>query len=285
MKNFILFILIIFSTNIIFAQQKQRLYRIYKTQEVEREVRKGSTEVINKRNSFVITTPEGTRYEFGNNNEIEYSYPEPIQSLNGISYYASSWYLTKIKSQDSKYIINLNYVAETYKYSNLSSCQYVKTHCVGGFDITVPEKCNGLPHAMSSNTFVNYQNIYGRRLDKIITTTATVQFFGSASGRLDLEDATGGSGSNFARSLERIEITSGSFCKKWVLNTAYFSSDGTSTYPETKRLQLKALHEMECSTTTPVSSYNFDYLGGINSNGSNILPHRLDKNIDHWGLL
>ncbi|MBK7870727.1 MAG: hypothetical protein IPJ74_08585 [Saprospiraceae bacterium] len=169
--------------------------------------------------SFTITTPDGTKYHFGNNSEKEFSHPYPNSSPTAILEYTSSWYLTKIESADSKHEINFHYVTETYKYSNLSSCQYTATLC-GTDGINAPAaSCGGNVHPINSNIFVNYQRMVGRRLDKITTSTDSIFFYASSSDREDLDTTANlAYGVDFAKSLERIEIKSGTFCKNGCLD-------------------------------------------------------------------
>ncbi|MBK7870726.1 MAG: hypothetical protein IPJ74_08580 [Saprospiraceae bacterium] len=71
--------------------------------------------------------------------------------------------------------------------------------------------------------------------------------------------------------------------QKWVFGYDYFKDPAYSSYSESKRLQLKSLQEMNCTEADTIPAYRFDYIADENVDGSDFMPHRLNKNIDHWG--
>ena len=74
---------------------------------------KSASQSYDRLNKFVVTTPDGTIYEFGDNGDgspaLEYS------SNNDFSLTASGWYLKKIMSQDLTSSIKFTYLPEEYR--------------------------------------------------------------------------------------------------------------------------------------------------------------------------
>ncbi|HMP28399.1 MAG TPA: hypothetical protein PKD85_02295, partial [Saprospiraceae bacterium] len=226
--------------------------------------------------SFIIKTPDGTKYHFGNG-KIEIT---NIDSTPGFGFFqwTSSWYMDKVESSNGMHTITLSYDAERYKYSNLSACGYMETLCPQGYSVDLAS-CGGTTHPISSKVKVNYQYVDGLRLANITNNgnTVNIQFFASSQTRQDLDLFVPGQTTALAKYLDKIEITNGTFCKRWLFGMDYFVDTNASSYSEGKRLRLKSLKEMSCSGTDTIPAYTFDYFG------DNFMPHRLSKAIDHWG--
>ena len=220
----------------------------------------------NQLKQFIITTPDGVKYYFGtidedNDEAIDRTSPNAI-----VTDYISTWYLRKVESHDGKFKILLDYVEEKYSY----------THRVQQNSFTGTGKYPSTTGTLST---------VGVRLDKITTSTTTVNFIPNSSNRQDLGYYAG----QTAKSLKIIEIESGGFCKKYELFQSYFEDN--SSYKKTspldycnKRLRLDSLKESSCNNTiNDIPAYTFDY--HINtSKGNNFLPNILSKAIDHWGF-
>ena len=85
-----------------------------------------SSTSVTKLYKFTITTPDGTKYEFGNSNEsltdIANDAIEITKPFNNLcDRYASSWYLKRIISYDGLDIISLFYKKENYRYGYRAS--------------------------------------------------------------------------------------------------------------------------------------------------------------------
>ncbi|MDX2190970.1 MAG: RHS repeat-associated core domain-containing protein [Bacteroidota bacterium] len=217
---------------------------------------------------FLILTPEGTRYLFQGVKEMT-----KIWRNNFLQFqeYPSSWYLSSISSADQKYTINLNYSLETYGVNTLPSCSETQTvyNYTGYAPITT--NCGNLPP-------LNVSDVTGKRLSSITTSTAIISFIGGT--REDMEP--GYQVSNTASKLETIEITEGTFCKRFNFNYDYFV-DNPSLGSFHKQLKLIDLKETSCDNSLFLPAYEFTYDGPL-INGKQFLPNRRSKAIDHWGF-
>lgn len=75
---------------------------------------------------FVIITPDGTRYIFGEHNNISL---RETTEVNGYGANVSSWYLVKIESADQNYAIDFEYEAERYEYKSLATVKKIYSNC------------------------------------------------------------------------------------------------------------------------------------------------------------
>lgn len=234
---------------------------------------------------FVITSPEGVKYYFGqtgNNgtvNPIETTLP--VNVLNGASNPAtSSWYLNKIVSADGVDSILLNYQQEnlgTYSlaFSPVLNSNYVQND---------PTK-NGIQLVKNI--------INGVRLSSIITPAGTVTFSPTSWARSDLSSGAttqmADAANTNAFALDNISVSSNTgFCKKFnfyygyfydptPLNSSYFS--GYTVYniqSDQYRLRLDSIHEISCDNSIQKPGYRFSYY-------SETVPRKLSFGIDHWG--
>ncbi len=243
---------------------------------------------------FIVTTPDGTRYYFGqvgNNgavNPIEAT--NPFTTQNGpanTTACASSWFLNKVLSADGMDSITLSYAAENYSYYTLSmfpvlSSQYNKLSA----DYTMQ---NGM------NVVKNL--VQGIRLTQINFANGVVSFTPAAAARTDLSYSYGllvtntmldeANTSSFALGSIKISDNNG-FCKKDSFYTGYFY-DGTSLpthffqgyssyniHSDQYRLRLDSIQETSCDAAAKVPPYKFSYF-------SENLPRALSFGQDHWG--
>ncbi|MEZ4826284.1 MAG: hypothetical protein R3C61_08315 [Bacteroidia bacterium] len=102
--------------------------------------------------------------------------------------------------------------------------------------------------------------------------------------REDLDMNEWGNQSLMARRLDEILILDNGPCKKFTLDYEYFKDPAYPARSESKRLKLVSVQEKSCNTPVlEIPPYTFDYEGILNSDGTQFLPHRLHKGIDHWG--
>ena len=214
---------------------------------------------------FIVTPPNGVKYYFGDG-EIE------ISKYGGNSNpLVSSWYLKRISTPDDLYAIDFSYIDETYSYKNLPSCS------------TVSICPNGTPcYANLSEVFVD-----GKKLTTILTNTETVVFVHTDE-RQDLDPNPFNLQDHRAMKLDEIEIITGSFCKKFVLNQGYTTDDATFPHAATfgnanKRLILFDVTEKSCDESITTPGYHFTY-NSLDQNAQMFLPNRVSKAIDHWGF-
>ncbi len=218
---------------------------------------------------FTVTTPNGTKYEFGDigdaNPAIEIS--RPFNSYENS--YASGWYLKKVTASDGINTINLNYTPEVYQYAYRTS-----------YGINTPTSTNGL----YDQNLIDLVNSY--RLSTIsssIGTTVgseTVTFV--AGGDRDDVSCTSFATTK-AKKLSAIQIQNGVFCKKFTLNQSYFydNSANKSGQATDYRLKLNSVQESKCDGDSAIAPHTFIYNG--QTGNENYLPNRLSSAIDHWG--
>jgi YD repeat-containing protein len=246
---------------------------------------------------FVMTTPDGAKYYFGETDNysssvqpIEISIPSTVQNGPANSNTAvSSWYLNKIVSADGIDSITFSYAQEQYSEYSLSmfplsniTTNTVQNPLAGGYGLI--------------KTFIQ-----GVRLTGIKFPNGQLTFTRSASPRSDLsgysnqafaDEANDSTGSNPSPSysLGSIEISNSSgFCQKDSLYFDYFhdnvnglngllsSYTGYSIQSDTYRLRLDSLKETSCDGTVSVPPYKFSYY-------SELAPRKLSLGIDHWGF-
>ncbi|MEM9722888.1 MAG: RHS repeat domain-containing protein [Bacteroidota bacterium] len=223
---------------------------------------------------FIIYTPDGTKYVFGN---LE---SESITDTSGIevttydnipsnAIVPTSWYLRQIISHDKAHTITLDYVEEKYGYASLGSC--TQTYMNSGEN--QGPSCGPTDYPGTNIGIVNHQ-INGKRLSKITNSSNSVEI--SFSGNTDREDldtyqtATG-------KRLDSIKIKTPitTLCPITFSFSYDYMQSPHGTDSEYKRLRLLSVREKNCNETKP--PYTFDYLSGT-------LPFRMSKAIDHWGF-
>jgi YD repeat-containing protein len=238
---------------------------------------------------LTIITSDGSKYLFGttvsNSQDVDpvestatYSSGTGLQNPKSIN----SWYLYRIQSNDGKYSINLNYVAETYGYYTTS---LFPRPSVGG---NTNSDCYNLVKNI----------IYGVRLSSIVFSNGAVNFIPSSSPRQDLTCDSGGlmdCGQSGAYSLGEIQITNSStLCRSFQFKYGYFTDSHPLTgsliqygnenniHTDTKRLKLLSLTERTCNSVTVGSIAKPPYLFFYYDSTS--VPRTLSFAQDHWGF-
>lgn len=234
--------------------------------------------------SWVITTPDGAMYYFGENNMHEQN---AVYSSTGgediNTHVPSSWYLTKIIYPNSKDTVQFAYTAEAYRYCDLGQETALFDQMSG--DKGVHAACINAtqPPANSLRTTVS-----GYRLSSITTHNYTVSFIAKTT-RLDLDT----SGYDpLPRRLDSVKVfNSQNQCiKQFYLAYDYFRStkatkasvaalqitDGEAL--DTLRLKLLSVKEFSGDGTISKPPYVFSY------NETYQLPRRMSYDQDHWGF-
>ena len=217
---------------------------------------------------FIVTTPDGTKYYFGDTNQDwqnSWDVNEEFQEIEGDWSHDISWRLVRIESFDKKHFIDFDYRRNYYKYKVWSDCSIYSAYYNGSQNFIGDCEIEELDVYMRAST-----------LSKITTPTTEVTFFYST--RQDLYDHP-----NFTDDpirLNRIEVDEGSYCYKMQLTQSYFQ-DGSSSDPGTKRLKLDQVRKQPCSGTP--SDFNSEQPWKFTYHGGSFFPKYLSKRIDHWG--
>lgn len=237
--------------------------------------------------SFVIVTPDGTRYHFGTT-EFSKEISRPMDNTDNNKFLSmkvvSSWYLTKIESADEKFHIDLSYERENYSYYTLSMFPTVSPH-----NDQIPEH---------TKLIKNY--IDGARLGEISFSNKKVSFL-YAKVREDLSKYSTDRRLEDELNVEAKALTTirlfhtdsnvDDLCKEFVFEYDYFYDQTTLlkgklgqdeiTYnlkSDKKRLKLNKIRERSCDNTVVVPAYEFLYYD-VSS-----VPRRLAYSQDHWGF-
>ena len=231
--------------------------------------------------SWIIVTPDGNKYFFGENNIHEVS--EVFSSSGGsdpnsASY--SSWLLTKIVYPNTKDTVYFNYTPETYSYFDLG--QESTLYQPGGPN---PVELACTNDGIASNIYKT--TVTGFRIASIISKNYKITFSANSVRQDLITSATP------AKALDSVKIfNSSNQCLKQVLfSYNYFTSSAGGTLnamhksfmiPDTlvdiKRLKLLSLKEFSGDGSAAKPAYIFNY------NENYQLPRRLSFDQDHWGF-
>lgn len=233
--------------------------------------------------SFIITTPDGTKYFFGKTSStsdvdpVEKTDPVTLQSGLSQGNVISSWYLNKILSADDLFTITLTYTQEHYSYYSLSM-------------YPVPD----IPPSFQYQDNYEYRLVknivQGVRLTQITFSNGQV-IFTPGSLREDLGDngtsLTPDNVTTQARTLAEIAIADGTTTyKKFLFSYSYFSDNFSplngyltnyTINTDKKRLKLNSVQEVSGDNSMANPPHSFEYF-------SELVPRRLTFGIDHWGF-
>ena len=222
---------------------------------------------------FTLLTPDGTKYVFGKldaDTEDEGVETTVYNNQNVGTIAPSSWYLRRIISQDDVHEIRLEYEIDNYRYSSLSSCQAEWGDTGASVGSPPPPLCNGI--ALGNLVSVNNSDVTGWRIASISNSSGTTNInFSYLTDREDLDPFLG----LIPKRLDKIEISSGSFCTAFDFSYSYFLSPG-GTDSHYKRLRLDSLRERSCDNSLLKPPHRFEYIAGT-------LQNRFSKQTDHWG--
>jgi YD repeat-containing protein len=242
---------------------------------------------------FIITTPDGTQYYFGQNQngdgnpdaiELTYNITTQNNSYTGQGA-TSSWFLNRIVSADKQFTITLSYQLENYSYFTLAM-------------YPIPAARNPNIFAYNSEYDLDKNFISGVRLSKISFINGEIDFnpgslrqdMGYGNNNTTLNDIPNTDTVLGARTLGSISIKSGNYCKKDSFYFSYFYDSNpltgilfTTTFPNLNlqtdqyRLRLDSIAESSCDNTVHVPPYKFVYNSGV-------VPRKLSFGVDHWGF-
>lgn len=229
---------------------------------------------------WVLTTPDGVRYHFGENGIRETSAPYSVANGSTFNQPFTSWHLTKIESADKKWQIVFNYVREKYS-SYATSSKGLMLH----FFATDPG---------SDEVEIMKNSVDGWRLSTIQFSNHTVTFVPGADRQdlaaYDLWSSTENvnQGLEAAKTLGRIEVknSTNTFHKAFDFYYSYFD-DQTSSLSTTinnwnvntdrKRLKLDKIQERSFDNSVVLPPFVFEYYD------PQLVPRRLSLSRDHWG--
>lgn len=217
---------------------------------------------------FILTTSDGTRYHFGQNNAYEVSKTAVgISLLGNTAAFRSSWYLTQIESADRQKHIRLEYAPETTVFRHLNGERRI--FCVTDNAYNGP----------ASNERISTTQVEGQRLTRVYSSGQEV-VFGANTNR---EDVEGG------KRLDQIEVRAiddAASCIRFYLIYDHYQSPGSTGgdlqvptdagTTDLKRLRLLSIQEKSCDNSLSKPAYSFQY-------ESTALPRRLSYQRDHWG--
>jgi len=234
--------------------------------------------------SFVITTPDGTKYFFGTPDQtVPTPYCDPIEVVsswtgsngNNMGKVISSWYLYRVRSSDGVNQINLYYTRDKYAFFSYPSSVYGNS-------------------SENLNLYYGVKNLMsGVLLNKITTSSNNVEFIPGAA-REDLSRWATGVDENQtdytnqtspALGSIRIYDTGTSCIKKFDFSYGYFQDTTTavSTYfnwitTDKKRLRLNSVRELSGNDSLVLPPYVFEYF-------NEHVPRKLSFGKDHWGFI
>ena len=224
--------------------------------------------------SWIITTPDGAQYYFGENNAYEITNPSSTLSGTDPDYnHPSSWYLTRIVYPNTLDTAYFNYTAESYSYHDLGP----ETALFGFGGQPVQQACSYF--SPGYNIMTTW--ITGWRLSSIASKNYKVNFIANNT-RQDIGYT--------ANMLDTIKVcnSSGTCIEQFALGHNYFTSTDVTGLPsvitssmdstDMKRLELQTVTEMSGDRTITKPSYVFTY------NQSYQLPRRLSYDQDSWGF-
>jgi YD repeat-containing protein len=249
---------------------------------------------------FVITTPDGVKYYFGENGATEAS-RSGTDEIPLLDSHTASWMLTRMVSPTGRQI-TFEYVDEEFNFFNLASERYV-----------MPQ-CEAAPWCNLVNKRVQATMTRSKRLAKIRTSQTEVNFV-SGSLRKDLAKYDTRNGifdlpadqvppnqlnGKEPRWLDKVEIktSGGSLIKAYKLGYDYFSSPNNETFfpyiylgtaPQAHmksdrwRLKLKDIQELGEAPADNKPPYRFTYVETSAFGSPLYLPRRISFQQDKWG--
>lgn len=252
---------------------------------------------------WVITTPDGTKYFFGDDGddgnydddivERTYSYSATIgpdwRPSNG---QITKWQLVKIQPIDERSEIFFEYKFEDYQFSNLGS---EKRYFNG-----TPNQGSNISYSPLGN--LTKTEVISPRLFKIFFKNLTVEFSASES-RKDLDHCSymfmlqPPANSEPPKRLNEIVIkeNDGNCILKYVFNMDYFESDESGynaeewgdclEIPDDRfRLRLLGFQKYDCRLEENEPPYSFKYFEETFNSAFKKLPRRNSHARDYWGF-
>lgn len=234
--------------------------------------------------SWVITTPDGAKYYFGENSMREVSAVYGNEILDANTNKPSSWLLTRIVYPNTKDTVYFTYTPETYGYFDLGA----EATTYDGSD-----PAHDMKQACSAVTSVPPTNILRTKVSGFRLTNIRSRNYSIALiAKTQRQDLISYSGSPFPYKLDSIKIFNdqNQCIKQFLLSHTYFTSTtatGASSgilgimngdVSDTKRLKLTAVKEFSGDGLSAKPPYAFNYQEALQ------LPRRMSYDQDHWGF-
>ena len=230
---------------------------------------------------WTVTTPDGTKYFFGEADATENVYSG--LDTHDEDYSTSTWYLYKMESVSGDHEINLTYDDISYRYGSRLGQSAQR-----GYDATDGGalKFFDLASLTANPNYLQWTTVLGKEIAGITTSTGavTVDFERSTTHRQDLVPRFGSTAKTYP--LDKIEISSatGALCKVFELQTSHFISPDISgldfddpNHSDLYRLKLDRVTEKSCSGSIVKPPYEFTY------DTSQTMVRRYSLGRDHWG--
>lgn len=234
--------------------------------------------------NWVITTPDGLKYYFGENNIHDIVLPHSVLTGDDPnSVLPADWLLTKIVDPNAKDTVYFNYQPEKYTYYDLGPETQL---------INFEENPSPNPATVCSGPTPDKQNLIrttvnGYRLSSIKSKHFLIQFIADTL-RQDLSNYANSDSSTMPRRLDSIKVfnSSNQLLETFAFRYTYFVSNHLSGYKnldmiadetDTKRLKLLSFSSCSGDGTTSLPPYVFQYQDSFS------LPRRLSYDQDHWG--
>ena len=212
---------------------------------------------------WIITTPNGVQYIFGENNAKETN--GIYGSTNADNNAPTSWYLTRIIYPNSTDTLQFGYISENDAYFSLAS------------EFTTADDSATLATKVPDGGYVQY-NVSGVRPSSIQSKNIIIYFdpfYGAYR-----EDA-------HSRILSGMQVNNrntNEVIDQVKFNYDYFTSTtdgslelGTKDITDTKRLKLVSIQKGLQTSPIQLPPYTFEYYEDIK------LPRRCSYDVDHWG--
>jgi YD repeat-containing protein len=234
--------------------------------------------------TWVITTPDGAKYYFGENNMREVSAVFGNEILDANTNKPSSWLLTRIVYPNTKDTVYFSYTPETYGYFDLGAETTVYDGSNPAHDMK--QGCSAITSVPPAN--ILRTKVSGLRLTNIRSRNYSIAFVA----KTQRQDLISYSGSPFPYKLDSIKIFNdqNQCIKQFLLSHAYFTSTTATSassgilgimngdVSDTKRLKLTAVREFSGDGLTAKPPYAFAYQEALQ------LPRRISFDQDHWGF-
>ncbi len=233
--------------------------------------------------SWLIVTPDGTKYYFGENsmNEVTRVYSNEVSDDNTMR--PSNWQLTRIVYPNSKDTVYFEYTPEVYGYFDLGSETFVYDQVNGAN--SSPQACSAYPGGPPSK--VLRTSVSGLRLTSIRTKNYQVSFIA----KTQRQDVVSYAGNPYPYRLDSVKIFNkeNQCIRQYLLSYSYFTSTTATDawvgilalmnndVSDTKRLKLLSVKEFSGDASLAKPAHVFTY------NEAYQLPRRISYDQDHWG--
>lgn len=223
---------------------------------------------------WIVTTPNGTKYIFGDRYATESAYNENARSKTG-NETITGWYLTQIVYPNTTDTVKINYKGQQYSYNLLTP----------EFTYVQKDSLSLLNKYSSANYDMYTLSGWGILPASILTRNFEIRFIATTK-RLDV--VAPGTWDN-AHSLDKIQIRSIKPPDTTLIDEINFSYDyfkslnagsielGNKDTSDNKRLKLVAIQKGITATPKKVPDYSFEYYEDLR------LPRRCSYDVDHWG--